>query len=105
MKIHVNSLASFELIKSNKANFLELTLSHNISQLDLSSLLVEKEFNLSFKYVNFFKNNDTYKFKNFIFTKETLKEGLILCAKDQLFLFNNEVWLQIYGNSMGSTFG
>ena len=52
-----------------------------------------------------FKNDDTYKFKDVIFTKETLKEGLILCAKDQLFLFNNEVWLQIDGNSMGSPLG
>ena len=52
-----------------------------------------------------FKNNDTYKFKDVIFTKETRKEGLTLCAKDRLFLFNYEVELQIDGNSMGSPLG
>ena len=52
-----------------------------------------------------FKNSSIYKYKNVIFTKDTLKEALCLCAKDQLFLFNNEIWLQTDGNSMGSPLG
>ena len=40
-----------------------------------------------------------------VFSKDTLKEALVLCAKDQLFLFNNEIWKQVDGNSMGSPLG
>ena len=52
-----------------------------------------------------FQNNNVYKFKDVLFTKDDLKQALSLCAKDQLFLFNDEIWLQIDGNSMGSPLG
>ena len=52
-----------------------------------------------------FKDKDVYIFEGVHFSKEDLKLGLELCAKDQLFLFNGEVWKQIDGNSMGSPLG
>ena len=58
------------------------------------------------KLVNkIFREVDAYKFKDVVFTPETLKQASILCAKDQLFLFNDEIWLQTDGNSMGSPLG
>ena len=58
------------------------------------------------KLVNkIFREVDTYKFKDVVFTPESLKQALILCAKDQLFLFNDKIWLQTDGNSMGSPLG
>ena len=52
-----------------------------------------------------FKVSNIYEFEGVVFSKDTLKEALVLCAKDQLFLFNNEIWKQVDGNSMGSPLG
>ena len=46
-----------------------------------------------------------YNFDGVIFDKDSLTRALELCAKDQLFLFNGEIWKQIDGNSMGSPLG
>ena len=46
-----------------------------------------------------FKNDDISLSKLLLPEKSS---GLILCAKDHLFHFNDEIWLQIDGNSMGS---
>ena len=41
-----------------------------------------------------FKVSNIYEFEGVVFSKDTLKEALELCAKDQLFLFSNEIWKQ-----------
>ena len=59
--------------------------------------LVEKIFNEI--------DRETYNFDGVVFNKESLTRALELCAKDQLFLFNGDIWKQIDGNSMGSPLG
>ena len=44
----------------------------------------------------------TYNFDGVVFNKESLTKALEFCGKDQLFLFNGELWKQIDGNSIGS---
>ena len=50
-------------------------------------------------------DRETYNFDGVMFNKESLTRALELCAKDQLFLFNGDIWKQINGNSMGSPLG
>ena len=52
-----------------------------------------------------FMSTDTLLFEDVYFTKENLRTALNLCSKDQLFLFNEEIYEQIDGNSMGSPLG
>ena len=52
-----------------------------------------------------FMSTDALLFEDVNFTKESLRTALNLCSKDQLFLFNEEIYEQIDGNSMGSPLG
>ena len=42
---------------------------------------------------------ETYNFDGVVFSKESLTKALELCAKDQLFLFNGDIWKIIDGST------
>ena len=52
-----------------------------------------------------FNSTEFFVFEDVTFSKDQLRNALNLCSKDQLFLFNEEVYEQIDGNSMGSPLG
>ena len=49
-----------------------------------------------------FNSQESFIFEDVTFSKHQLRTALNLCSKDQLYLFNEVVYEQIDGNSMGS---